>query len=240
MNTSGLTSFHLKVFALVFMFTEHFGKYLAPALPENAPLYLAYAGRFVAPTFFFLSVDSFFKTSDQPRYIMRLYLFAVIMLVGNILISSLVYLFAQPVAYAPVEQNVFMSIAVGVSMVAALEWGRLATGYTRLCWFVAAAGLAWLMLATEASWLGIVLFLLFYRWYQSPDLYISYAGVCLALIAVAFVGDDVLSSFQWMMITALPLFVLYNGQRGTHSLTWFFYLFYPLHIWGLYVVSAYL
>jgi hypothetical protein len=238
MNTSGLTSFHLKTIALVFMFTEHAGKFLFPVLPENAPLYLAYAGRLVAPVFFFLSVESFFKTSDQPRYIGRLYLFALFMLVGNILISSAVYFFVQPAAYVPVELNVFLSIAVGVSMVAALEWGRLATGYTRLGWFLAAAGLAWLMLATEASWLGVVLFALFYRWYQSPDLYISYAGVCLALFAVAAVGSDVWSSFQWMMIAAMPLIFLYNGERGAYSLKWFFYLFYPAHIWGLYVVSV--
>jgi hypothetical protein len=38
-----------------------------------------------------------------------------------------------------------------------------------------------------------------------------------------------------MMIAALPLIALYNGERGKHSLKYLFYAIYPLHIWTLYV-----
>lgn len=42
--------------------------------------------------------------------------------------------------------------------------------------------------------------------------------------------------FQWLMILAIPCFWIYNGKKGK-GIKWFYYLFYPLHIWILYVVS---
>lgn len=42
--------------------------------------------------------------------------------------------------------------------------------------------------------------------------------------------------FQWMMIFVLPFLWAYNGKKGK-GMKWFYYLFYPLHIWLLYIVS---
>jgi len=39
------------------------------------------------------------------------------------------------------------------------------------------------------------------------------------------------------MIAALPFIILYNGERGRYSLKYLFYVFYPLHIWILYIVK---
>ncbi|MGE1166273.1 TraX family protein [Peribacillus simplex] len=44
------------------------------------------------------------------------------------------------------------------------------------------------------------------------------------------------SDYQWMMISALPLLVLYNGKKGT-GLKYFFYFFYPIHIIILFLIG---
>lgn len=49
----------------------------------------------------------------------------------------------------------------------------------------------------------------------------------------AFFGEY----YQWMMVFALPLLWCYNNQKGRYSLKYFFYLFYPLHIWILYIAA---
>ena len=46
-------------------------------------------------------------------------------------------------------------------------------------------------------------------------------------------------SFQWMMIAALPLILLYNNKKGA-GMKYFFYIFYPVHIIILYVMGYYL
>lgn len=43
-------------------------------------------------------------------------------------------------------------------------------------------------------------------------------------------------SYQWMMIASLPLMLLYNGKKGKSNKL-VFYLFYPLHIWALFILS---
>ena len=42
--------------------------------------------------------------------------------------------------------------------------------------------------------------------------------------------------YQWMMAGSLPLMLCYNGKKGKSSKV-FFYLFYPLHIWLLFILS---
>ncbi|MBS4220083.1 hypothetical protein KHA96_17360 [Bacillus sp. FJAT-49711] len=44
------------------------------------------------------------------------------------------------------------------------------------------------------------------------------------------------ADYQWMMIGALPLLLLYNGKRGV-GLKYFFYFFYPIHIIILYFIG---
>ena len=66
-----------------------------------------------------------------------------------------------------------------------------------------------------------------------------------ALVSIALIPWQNLSlqglfydNFQWLMIGALPFLALYNGQRGK-GMKYLFYVFYPLHIYGLYILSTF-
>ncbi|MBK7179996.1 MAG: TraX family protein [Candidatus Promineifilaceae bacterium] len=235
-----LNAFHLKIIALILMFTEHFGRYLGELLPNHFPLYLEYAGRIVAPIFFFLAVESFFKTSNRRRYIARLYVWALIMQVGNFIVSRIVETVYQSENFFPVGQNIFLSIAVGVSMVAALEWGRTQIGIKKWGGFALAGVFAFTSLLTESSYIGLSMLIVFYFFYnKKPALYFAYAGLSVlfflwGLTNIAYFWEF---EFQWMMIAALPFIIMYNGERGRYSLKYFFYAFYPLHIWILYFIG---
>ena len=234
-----LNGFQLKVIALVLMFGEHFGRYLGELLPPCFPLYLEYTGRIVAPIFFFLAVESYFKTSDRRRYMIRLFVWAIIMQVGNFIISRVVQTTFQPEDFFPVAQNIFLSIAVGVSMIAAFEWGRAQVGSKKWIGFALAGFLAFASLLTESSYNGLAMLVVFYFFYdKKPALYFAYAGLSILFLLWGLTNIDYFweFEFQWMMIAALPFMILYNGKRGQYSLKYLFYAFYPLHIWILYFV----
>lgn len=232
-----LNGFHLKTIALALMFADHFARYLGVILPSNVPLFLMYVGRIAAPIFFYLAVESYFKTSNRRRYITRLYTWALIMQVGNYIVSLIVKAAYQPEYIIPIEQNIFLSIAIGVSMIAAAEWGHGQAGIRKWGGFTLALLLAYFSLLTEGSRIGFALFIVFYFFYnKKPALYYAYAGLCVLSLLKGL--DDIKYfwqiEFQWMMIAALPLIMLYNGERGCYNMKYLFYTFYPLHIWALY------
>lgn len=101
------SGFQLKIIALVLMFGEHFGRYLGELLPNRFPLYLEYAGRIVAPIFFYLAVESYFKTSNRRRYITRLYAWALIMQIGNFINSQIVQTAYQPELFFQLDRIYF-------------------------------------------------------------------------------------------------------------------------------------
>ena len=51
--------------------------------------------------------------------------------------------------------------------------------------------------------------------------------------------DILFENPQWMMIFSLIFILMYNGEKG-RGLKWFFYIFYPLHIAVLYIISSFL
>lgn len=47
------------------------------------------------------------------------------------------------------------------------------------------------------------------------------------------------TNYEWMMIFSIIPIMLYNGERGRGS-KYFFYLFYPAHIYILYLISYFM
>lgn len=47
------------------------------------------------------------------------------------------------------------------------------------------------------------------------------------------------NTFQWLMLLAIPFFLLYNGERGKGNKA-FFYIFYPLHVWALFIIGYFM
>ena len=104
---------------------------------------------------------------------------------------------------------------------------------------VLASGLAFARLMREASYNALLMFIVFYAFYgKKPVLYIAYAALSLLLLLSRLTNAEYFWEFEfkWMMIIALPLIMLYNGERGQYSLKYLFYAFYPLHIWIFYTL----
>lgn len=225
------SGFQLKIIMAFLMLLDHIAQFL-----PNIPIWFHYLGRIVAPIFFFILVEGFIHTKNRQNYMKRLYLWGFIMYVGSRLLEIVL----------PYEKmipnNIFLSMATSFTLLYIIDIRKRVDEQkdrSRLTMYAIVIG--FLSLFTEASFLGIGLVLIFY-YFREKKLSFSISYIILSSI---FISGDFsyeslfLINYQWMMVFSLPFMLMYNGKRG-RSLKYFFYVFYPVHIWALYIIGNYL
>lgn len=249
----GLSTFDLKIIGVVLMFIDHIHQMF---VPMGAPDWLDWFGRPVATLFFFVSVIGFSHTRSKGKYMSRLYLGMVLMTLGSLVLQKIV-------GYEEVQlmNNIFRDLLVGILMMYGID--KIAEGHSSkkmseiffgiliilfpiitsivLMMLISTPGTTivgvWAanfipaLLFTENSVMVLLIPLMYlaknYRWLQC---------LLIALTALFFFFQG---STQWMMIFAVLPIILFNGEKGK-GMRNFFYFFYPLHIWILYLISAYI
>jgi len=230
----GISGSTLKWIAIVSMMLDHIGASIVEVsmmnIWGNAPLgsyfagqwrtlyivdrVLRYIGRPAFPIFCFLLVEGFLHTRDVKKYALRLGVFA---LVSEIPFDLALHL--KPICWE--NQNVFFTLLLGLLAI----WFIQEAGETfpaRLLGLAMGAGLAEL-LHTDYGALG--------------------AGfiVVLYVLRRSRLWQCILGAVCWLWEYTAPLaFVFiwfYNGERGRQP-KWFFYWFYPVHLFLYYVIGA--
>ncbi|MCW1929960.1 MAG: conjugal transfer protein TraX [Candidatus Kerfeldbacteria bacterium] len=249
-------AFQLKIIAVVLMVVDHVAEFAQPALSETAYYAMRYAGRLVFPIFLFLLVESFFNTSHQGRYVQRLWIWALGMMAGSYalirLCDSLLgrtdAFYAQGYVefdrlFYGVGNNIFLSLACIATVLVCVTAWKNTQSKSRWRIFCTLAPLLVAFFVVEGRYPGLYMALAFFIWHGKPvRQYFAFACV-VAITALIHVGLGenmfVADGYNWMMVFALPLIMMYNGERGPHtkSAKYFFYIFYPAHLWILYIIA---
>lgn len=249
----GLSGSTLKIIAIVTMMIDHvgaalLGRYIMASgyleialagdvngmiawLQENSVLYWTFMatrmiGRIAFPIFCFLLIEGFQKTHDVKKYAMRLGLFALISeipfdLAFNAKILEFTY------------QNVFFTLFLGLLAIICYDkicqrkWVNNRTGNTAVKLLLCAMALGVFcflanLLHTDYSAIGVICITVLYAFRKKKP----------AMIAAGCVA------FLWEITAPLAFIPIgfYNGKRGL-KLKYVFYLFYPLHLLLIYLVS---
>lgn len=258
----GLTSFGLKMIAILTMLCDHVAAVFSSDMPSALYIAMRCIGRMAFPIFCFLLAEGFYYTKSRSRYALRLFLFC--------LLSEPCYdlAFHQTWRYQE-SQNVFWTLFLGFLMMALLETIRRRRNADNLLFRVAkgilmaavvcAAGYAAFWMKTDYSYKGILMIAVFYflRKHRAAAvvgmslvnlLAFQRLANLLALLKTQSTLTGLLASlkanirgvqFSFMIqdagvVAAVPI-LFYNGQKG-RSMKWFFYLFYPVHLLILYFI----
>uniref|UniRef100_UPI00403F8355 TraX family protein n=1 Tax=Lentilactobacillus hilgardii TaxID=1588 RepID=UPI00403F8355 len=252
----GLTSFDIKILGITLMFIDHIHEMFSAA---GVPTWVDMFGRPVATIFMFLSAEGFTHTHNKKRYLLRLLIGFWIMGIGNFVVG---HFFS--VGNLVLINNIFGDLFIGVLTMYGIQ--MLADGFKNHQLSRASFGFflimlplvlgvllltfmqgkmadytTYLMLAAPTPFSAENSFFL----YLGPVLYLvrnhrswqMIAIACFALLSTGFNFTNLLSNMQWMMVFSIIPLSFYNGQLGK-SMKGFFYGFYPLHIWGLYILAS--
>ena len=224
-----LSSFHLKIIAIVCMTVDHVGMVFFPD-----QIWMRVVGRLTFPLMAFMISEGFLYTHNLQKYLARMLIFAAIAAVpffllwgtpGNVLFTyfvEIIALYLQQKTQSPV-----------------LKW-----------LIVLVCGLVAILF--DYSIFGVLVVFAFYRSEYDVRKMFLYL---LAIIAVFFLGLAAYCQFflhsmqmfydyqfQWGVFLALPLIAMYNGKLGASGKNAFFrygfYVYYPLNIFIIWVVQA--
>ena len=252
-----LTRWDLQMIAVVLMVLEHSAEVLAhfSSIDALIPI-LHYAGRIVFPLFVYLMVEGFFKTSNRVRYMSRVFGFAAFMSVGSIaLLYAIAYVSGQSIGdlawtdngllflIRPLGYNVLWSLGTGLLFLYLLDKVRGSSLEKKVLLVMSLLCLWLFSLLNEFSYMIVPLFVILYWAYgDNKRVLLGYGAYC-GMVAIAeheAYGELFHDGYQWMMLAAVPLFLLYNGEKGNARWRYLFYVVYPLHLWALFVLRYWL
>lgn len=246
-----LNTNQLKYIALVFMAMDS-AFFSFPGLPS----WIHLITRFVAPLFAYLTVEGFFHTRNRQKHLLRLWSAAILMQLGDWL-----SLFLLGETYQ-IRDNIFLTLAVGYSAI--YFWQKAKDKENQrtvnaiigtIIFLVGLIGipLGPLPIILEGGIPILFLMLIFWAFYSNPKKQLLVFGVW-SLISFFLFGPDLnISHYPSLSIwfdmfcynsdalsfLFLPFLLFYNGKKGSSKPIhkWFFYIFYPAHLWILHLLA---
>ena len=218
-----VTSFSLRLLAVVCMFADHAGVHL----PDPWSVPLRCVGRLAMPLFCFLIGEGMHHTADRRKYLFRLGVFAVL--------SEPAFDLFRTGRFVDWEhQNVFLTLLLGAAALwlyeEAVKTGRAALGLYALI----ACGVMAELIRADYGLFGVAWIAVFAFFRGQPHRRASVFLLITGLYSLLMPG-------RWMLIglfagLAIVPASLYNGRHGPkhRALQFAFYLFYPAHLLGLY------
>lgn len=247
-------AFQIKLFMSVLMVLDHL-PHIHGLLPPMWIGIFHLVTRCVSAWFAFMAVEGFLHTRNRIKYNARLFLWAGIMFAGNSLLK--VILSSKDVYLG---NNIFFTLALGVlilnmvsfqndSICRHIKYRKQLLVFLKV--FLIAIILAYGAIYSEGGYVLLPFMLITYLLRKN----IKYRNIAYVILSVilavpVFVSiqtysngfvmwDMMLFNSDWFFLSVLPFLYLYNGERGRNDRfsKYFFYIFYPLHLWIIAAIS---
>lgn len=248
-----MTQFSLKIIALISMLLDHTAKVvlptgvLIPYVGVSGDLLLRTTmmavGRLSFPIFAWFVAEGCRKTGNPGKYLLRLGLFAVL---SEIPFQYCFYGAAVRGLTLGCHNVLFTFLLASAAIFLGEVMTKRLPLWTGMIPAVAAVALGWILRTDYNAW-GVLLVLLLYYIPEERERLLVLLGwiTVFQLIWHGWNGAELswLSGkdqgllIQWLVeILAVPILACYSGEKGRGS-KWLFYLFYPVHLSALYLLS---
>ena len=233
-----LNSNIVKLIAIIAMTVDHIAWMLFPGYPTEAiPLLMHIVGRITCPIMCYFIAEGYHYTKNVNKYTARLFLFAIISHFPYILASNdfVDWHSFIPFYYGNLlnQTSVMWPLAWGLVMLRVENSQKIKQGIKPLLVLLIC------LVSFPSDWsciasLCILAFGTNRGNYKKQMLWMVFY-VAIYSTVYFFALDRVYGLIQMAVVLAVPVLMLYNGQRGNNPvinkvMKWVFYLYYPLHL----------
>lgn len=236
-----MTSFSLKIIAIVAMFCDHFGDAFFGQFS-----FLNLIGRMAFPIFAFQISEGYTHTKNLRKYFIRLGIFAII---SQIPFSLFSYKILNATTFS---LNVFFTLFIGLLSIYLYDYICTLSQKSKndkpfihyidkifALFIVVLLSYVAELIHTDYGYWGVIIIFAFYLLRKRK---IAMLSIFVALCFIKYLPDLIKYNFNYLIVllflfTALPaLFIgLYNGKQGK-KIKYLLYAFYPLHLFLLYLI----
>lgn len=215
----------LKIIGIISMTIDHIGFFI---FPQNTVLRMI--GRLAYPIFAYMIAEGCHYTRNKLRYCG--------VMAGIACLCSAAEYFAEGSLY----QSIFMTFFCAAVLIFVLERAiKSSEKIPKILWGLSAVALTLLYFGffqlqllpgfgTDYGFWGIITPVLIWL---GRDKLERLAALTIGLCLIS----AQLGGVQLFSLAVIVILLFYNGKRGKHSMKWFFYGYYPLHLVALYGIA---
>ena len=212
MKENIVTSFVLKIIAVITMTMDHYSKI------ADGPEWFSLVGRVSFPLFAFLIGEGFRYTKDRKKYFYRIFLYALVLQRPDLL------------SIEKYDGNIFFTLSFGILSLLILNNTKL-NKFIKIILVIIIVVSAEMLTLDYGSY-GVMIIIIFYL-FRENNIMTAFSFTAVNILWISFFQ---MSATQLYSIFVLPLIFLYNGKEGK-KMKLFFYLYYPLHLIVLYLLA---
>ena len=219
-----MSSFVLKMIAIISMFIDHIGYAIFGKFS-----YFNYIGRIAFPIFAFQISEGYVHTKNLKKYFFRLFLFAII--------SQIPFMLFHSILSTEFSLNIFFTLLLGLACIFIYDKSNY-----KILGIIAsiAIGIIAQISHCDYGFYGVAIILIFYIFkdnFINASIFFILATAIKYLVPIIKYGFNnvYLYLFIFTIISAIFL-ATYNGKKGKNT-KYLLYLFYPIHLLLIYGIS---
>ena len=219
-----MSSFVLKMIAIISMFIDHVGYAIFGKFS-----YFNYIGRIAFPIFAFQISEGYVHTKNLKKYFFRLFLFAII--------SQIPFMLFHSILSTEFSLNIFFTLLLGLACIFIYDKSNY-----KILGIIAsiAIGIIAQISHCDYGFYGVAIILIFYIFkdnFINASIFFILATAIKYLVPIIKYGFNnvYLYLFIFTIISAIFL-ATYNGKKGKNT-KYLLYLFYPIHLLLIYGIS---
>lgn len=223
-----LNSDQIKIIAIAAMTIDHLTWAFFPGTQAVWYVFCLHViGRLTAPIMWFFIAEGYHHTHNLRKYIIRLFIFAVI--------SHFAYDFAFGIPFLPLSTGFFNQTSVMWSLAWAPVLIFICSKEKVPMWAKILVIIAICLITFPSDWSSIAVMCPFFLYAHRGKFKRQAADIIIwtfVYAAVYFIFlDKLYGALQMFAFLSIPVLGSYNGEKGKwKGMKWFFYIYYPAHL----------